>query len=555
MENKEDANKQEMGKEYIIPFIHRQSLLLSISFRSLNIEMGEFIMKVESLDNKECFMTGECETTMVPKFQIDFKNKTLNYLNKTKYPKYNIYLLNKNKEEIHKFYVDLGRLSFLGQELRNVSIYHYPIIILEFMTGYFTTEELFEKNQELSLEFTKEFEIMEKPLLKQSVITATNKPGITDVKEPKENIKESQIENTKNNQETKNNIFEKIESKSKTAVLANEKLDKEILSKSVMPPMINKKAQSQPLKTKIQCTNYFSYIQTFQMLKFYIDPQETSEEKKQNFKAELEAFNENLERYKRKIRIIEMEKQIEFLKRKNEAIKELNKDLEESIKQKKENLEKVTNQLKPNKINYENKLNQLKANLNGRGQYQLIYDSFVYQKMAEICFVFFNNKIPSLYTIPPFYNEAFSLNDSKKMERLFYYNKENKNISAMMGHISQLLIYLSKTFNIPLRFPIFLNGSKSYILRTSKDKDKLSFLPLYFDAKKDDKHGNFENALNCLKDDIKEVFNFLSMFPEIITRTDNENVNNMNGKYLFFFFFVVFNHSLFRFMKTLQNAV
>ncbi len=73
--------------------------------------------------------------------------------------------------------------------------------------------------------------------------------------------------------------------------------------------------------------------------------------------------------------------------------------------------------------------------------------------------------------------------------------------------------------------------------------------------KKDDKHGNFENALNCLKDDIKEIFNFLSMFPEIISKSDNENINNMNGKYLFFFFFVVFNHSLFRFMKTLQNAV
>ena len=67
-------------------------------------------------------------------------------MNKTKYPKYNIYLLNKNKEEIHKFNVDLGRLSFLGKELRNVSIYYYPIIIFEFMTGYFTTEELFEKN-------------------------------------------------------------------------------------------------------------------------------------------------------------------------------------------------------------------------------------------------------------------------------------------------------------------------------------------------------------------------------------------------------------------------
>ena len=166
----------------------------------------------------------------------------------------------------------------------------------------------------------------------------------------------------------------------------------------------------------------------------------------------------------------------------------------------------------PNK-EYNNKLNQLKNNLNGKGQYQLIYDSFVYQKMAEICFVFFNNKIQSLYTIPNFYNEPFNLNDSKKIERLEYYNNNKKNISAMMGHICQLLIYLSKTFNIPLRFPIFLNGSKSYILRSVKEK---IFLSLFIDNKKDDKHGNFETALNCLKDDIKEVFNFLSLFPDIL---------------------------------------
>ena len=122
----------------------------------------------------------------------------------------------------------------------------------------------------------------------------------------------------------------------------------------------------------------------------------------------------------------------------------------------------------------------------------------------------------------------------------------------MMGHICQLLVYLSKIYNIPFRYPIFLNGSRSYILRSLKDK---MFLPLFLDAKKEDKHGTFEIALNCLKDDIKEVFNFLSLFPELISKTDIENVNNMNGKYLFFFFFVIFNHSLFRFMKTLQNAI
>jgi hypothetical protein len=30
--------------------------------------MGEFIMKVESMDKKESMMTGECETTMVNKY-------------------------------------------------------------------------------------------------------------------------------------------------------------------------------------------------------------------------------------------------------------------------------------------------------------------------------------------------------------------------------------------------------------------------------------------------------------------------------------------------------
>ena len=122
----------------------------------------------------------------------------------------------------------------------------------------------------------------------------------------------------------------------------------------------------------------------------------------------------------------------------------------------------------------------------------------------------------------------------------------------MMGHICQLLIYLSKTYNIPLRYPLLLNGSKCSILKSVKDKDKI-FLPLYLDVNKVDRHGNFENALNCLKDDIKEVFNFFSLFPEIISKTDTENIKTMNGKYLFFFFFVVFNHSLFRFMKILQN--
>ena len=508
-------------------------------------------------------------------------------------------LLDKDNNEVHKFYVDLGRLSFFGKELRNVSIYHYPIIIFEFMTGYYTTEELFEKNSEIAQEFTRtrDFEIIEIPKEFQKTLKATQTQTldykkIASEQKKKDNIRSNtpDIDSSENktidpdtasydpnSEEFKSKLntkYKKMDFKASlkpsNTMIINTQNDlkmqnyySENLSKSLVQPGLgsNKKMpylkKSETKSSEIKLTNipsipYVQYYQCYVMLDYLINPQENTKTTNPNFNKELEIFNDGLEKYKRKIRILEMQKEIQFLTKKNEAIKELNKDLEEAIKHKNDNLKKVKEQLEPNLANYNKKQNQLTANLKGRGQFQLIYDSFVYQKMAEICFVFFNNKIPSLYVIPEFYCDQINFDPQKRQERLDFYNQHKKSVSAMMGHICQLLIYLSKIFNIPLRFPIFLNGSKSYIMRSTKEK---SFLPLYYDPKKEDKHGNFENALNCLKDDIKEIFNFLSMFPEIVSKQDYESVNNMNGNYLFFFFFVIFNHSLFRFMKEIQNSI
>ena len=60
--------KAEEDKEVIIPFIHRKCVLLSISFRALNLEMSEFKMKVESKnkdDIKEPLISSLSDTTMV----------------------------------------------------------------------------------------------------------------------------------------------------------------------------------------------------------------------------------------------------------------------------------------------------------------------------------------------------------------------------------------------------------------------------------------------------------------------------------------------------------
>ena len=48
-----------------------------------------------------------------------------------------------------KFNLNLLELSFLGKDLYKVSIYYYPMLILEFMDGNYTTTELFQKNEDL----------------------------------------------------------------------------------------------------------------------------------------------------------------------------------------------------------------------------------------------------------------------------------------------------------------------------------------------------------------------------------------------------------------------
>ena len=72
-------------------------------------------------------------------------------------------LLDKENNELCNFKVDLSCLEYLDKDLRKVSIYTYPIIIFEFMTGYFTTKELYEENKSISYELAQDFEIMEIP--------------------------------------------------------------------------------------------------------------------------------------------------------------------------------------------------------------------------------------------------------------------------------------------------------------------------------------------------------------------------------------------------------
>ena len=55
------------------------------------------------------------------------------------------------------FKLNLLELSFLGKELYNVTISHYPMLILEFMDGNYTTTELFLINDYLTNGYDMQF--------------------------------------------------------------------------------------------------------------------------------------------------------------------------------------------------------------------------------------------------------------------------------------------------------------------------------------------------------------------------------------------------------------
>ena len=44
------------------------------------------------------------------------------------------------------FNLNILNISFLGEELDTISIHLYPIFIIEFINGYYTSKELFDEN-------------------------------------------------------------------------------------------------------------------------------------------------------------------------------------------------------------------------------------------------------------------------------------------------------------------------------------------------------------------------------------------------------------------------
>ena len=565
----------------IIPFSFRKSQILSISILSFDLEIGQYKLKIESdgeSDLKTPIISKLCENSIVPKFPIDFNNKEINYLNTTTYPKYIISLLDTKDEIKMTFNLNLFELSFLGKDLYTVTIYQYPMLILEFMDGNYTTMELFNLNNYLitgedpqkansgNIDDNLNIGLLDSlpdvysindedgwvNYERNASMASINKDIAQRISSNIGNKEDEDNENRTNSLIANKNVKNsKIDEKEKDKKDKKEKKDKKNKNKK-------KGKNDKDIKEKT-CTfaEYFGvYLEKILYFRDKLNKNKNPQiidKNAINFTSQLDNYENIITSFKRKERIIQIRKKILFYKNKDNDINIIKQKIQEIISNKKRILTQLNEKIKSYKIQY----TDLKSNYKNLQplvlKQQLIYDSFLNKKMTEICFVFFNKKITSLYLIPNFFKKVIK-NDNKdfSMRRFEIYNTNKKKISSMMGHITQLMIYMSKCFDIPLRYPLWLNGSKSFIIKDKKDKEK-DFLPLHCDLKRDDKFINFENGLNYLKNDFKEILNFCAIYQKIIPESEYMKLNRDNEEYTFFNYFLCFNNCLGDFIKNIQN--
>ena len=452
-------------------------------------------------------------------------------------------VLDKNDQVKIKFDINLLDLSFLCEELYTTSIHFYPIVIFEFMNGYYTTSGIKEKNNFLMNDNIRNNE----NILKIGNYSSCPAEDIHK-EEFLKGFLETNKDNNNNNPPSKSVILKK-----NLAEKEEQNTNNSNVRMSVRPSIDSKQNMKLGFKEKkINCYKFNDYINVYiEKIIFFRDY--VMKEKKVDLNNEqFEKCETIRENYKRRERMTEVKKLIEYYQNKREEIKKLKKKLQTIVSNKKTILSNLRKKIDSCKEKCEKLEQSNKKSISLVVQNKIIYNSFLNKKMVELCFFFFNKKIKNLYFIPDFLKINIKNDNESTKKRFEYYNSNKKKISSMMGYITQLMIYFSKCFDVPMPYPLCLNGSKCSVVRGKKDKEK-DFLPLYCDLKREDKYGNFETGLNYLKNDFNEIINFCSMFPQIISENTYNKIYKENEDNVFFYFFIKFNHCLQEFIKNIQK--
>ena len=371
------------------------------------------------------------------------------------------------------------------KKIRKKDIILYPILMFELVNGYYTTEELYKKN----------FNLLNKKY-----------PSLIDK-------------------------FEKIEDNLNLAksinVIKNVKnFEKKINNNNNLNNKANKNSlnslQNNDMKME-NVTSAFNLITKYQQFLF-ITEREFHPEKSEN----------KLRDIKNKISIIQKIKEIENIKKlidikkyKKDEIIKINENLESKIKEKESNLEEFLKYLK--EFKKENKDKEYKKETEKIQKFDLILSSLYYKKIIEISYIFFNKKNPIIF---------FISNN----------NKKNEKFEKCLGQIAFLLNYISYIYNIPLKYPFYLRGSKSYIMADIKNNNNI---PLFFENnnnKKDNNNNEYVKGMEYLKYNLIQIMSFFIKI-EIITVEQKKYLIKSFKENKLYDFFVEFNHIIYNFIK------
>ena len=132
---------------FVIPFGLRKQKLLSFSIRALDLDLDNYKLEVINYSKSIKVYSNESKLSIIPYFSLDNSNKELkDYFYNQKFSIHSINLLNSEGKIIYSFEVDLSELKLLDTKLKNIKIYTYPFLIIEFTHGFYTTKELYLNN-------------------------------------------------------------------------------------------------------------------------------------------------------------------------------------------------------------------------------------------------------------------------------------------------------------------------------------------------------------------------------------------------------------------------
>jgi hypothetical protein len=347
------------------------------------------------------------------------------------------------QEKIVEFGVDLGELVYFCDDMSKARIKHYPIIIFEFTEGFYTTRDIYINN-------TYNFQLEALNLdgkLQNNIIQSSN---------------DSFSENLLNSISLTNTLSSNFMTTPKTPPA---KFKKQDTFKGAKEPLLIPKREIKFSKMNEKYQEYEFFQKQINVIR------NDKKEKIKLLNTKLNLTHEALKNCHKKFQITNnidnMRKQIFNLQEKIIHYENTIQCIKNIINRKHLDLHISSSIFCLNRENYSEKIQSLDKSLKKVEKYKIMYNSFKNKKLIELTYIFFSRLCQKFYIVPPFFNQNYDNNN--KALRYKYYDAHTKELSVMTGTLANLIGYLSKIFNIPLKYPLFINGSRSFIVKDKKE--------------------------------------------------------------------------------------